>query len=853
MMKKEFAYFQRLSIVAFWLTALMFSVSLTASASPFFKKKKKKTAETVEQTEPVSAYKRLTGRDSVAWNGVMNVVTKGDTIYFEIPTRLLGRSFLVTNRLLKVPQELNESGVNKGINYENQVVSFHWNKKRKIVEIRQQRNTPEVNEWERLASSVCDNYVNPILCTLEVEATPKDSSSVVVKVNDLFNGKNSCLNDVFNAINIGTSPKLDLSHVIDIKAFQNNVTARAELTTTVTEGHDKVNVTVEVSTSLTLLPETAMAGREENQRIGYFTTSRLHYTDTQQRVKTKRYVTRWRVEPKDTAAYLRGELTEPQKPILIYIDQAVPTHLRPYIKKGILDWNVAFERAGFKDVIRVEDLPDSLEREGDDIATSVLTYAASEKSNAMGPSTFDPRTGEIFEADIIWWHNVQALISEWVTVQTGPVNPAARRLDLPEELIGDAARFVACHEMGHSLGLRHNMMASAAYPTDSLRSRTFTDRMGGTSSSIMDYARFNYVAQPGDDVKMMSPNIGPYDLLAIEWGYRWFPDEKQAKTALYELLRQHQGPLYRYSEAQSSRTAIDPRALSEDLGDDAMKSATYGIANLKRIVPNIVDWTRNGEPGQTYDEAAQLYASVIYQWELYHYHVMANIGGMYIENTTIGDGQKTFTFVEKEKQRRATQFLLDEVLTYPRWLFDVPLANYTYIHRKTPNGIHEMSPTMMLKTQQNYVIWDMLTNDRLVRMLDNEWQNGKQAFTVIDYIDMLHKHIFATTIARKSPDVMQRSLQKSYVDALMTAAAESEGVKINSSNKARNLTTASRIIQYTNGQINRTSDALSVKRAELLRIVKLLKTSRSSADTAAQMHYDDLVLRIQTALGLKKN
>lgn len=836
---------KRLTFGICTLAALM--VASPAEASLFKKKKK------VEKTETVSPYKKLTGRDSVAWNGVMNVISKDDTFYFEIPTRLLGRSFLVTNRLLKVPEELNESGVNKGINYENQVVSFHWNKKRKIVEIRQQRNTPEVNEWERLASSVSDNYVNPILCTLEVEAAPKDSSSVVVKVNDLFNGKNSCLNDVFNAINIGTSPKSDLSHIIGIKAFQNNVTARAELTTTVTEGHDKVNVTVEVSTSLTLLPETAMAGREENQRIGYFTTSRLQYTDTQQRVKTKRYVTRWRVEPKDTAAYLRGELTEPQKPILIYIDKAVPTHLRPYIKKGILDWNVAFERAGFKDVIRVEDLPDSLEREGDDIATSVLTYAASEKSNAMGPSTFDPRTGEIFEADIIWWHNVQALISDWVTVQTGPVNPAARRLDLPEELIGDAARFVACHEMGHSLGLRHNFIASAAYPTDSLRSRTFTDKMGGTAPSIMDYARFNYVAQPGDNVKNLSPNIGLYDLLAIEWGYRWFPDENQAKTALYKLLQAHQGPLYRYSEGQPPRTAIDPRTLSEDIGDDAMKSATYGIANLKRIVPNIVDWTRNGEPGQTYDEAAQLYASVIYQWELYHYHVMANIGGMYIENTTIGDGQKTFTFVEKEKQRRATQFLLDEVLTYPRWLFDVPLANYTYIHRKTPNGIHEMSPTMMLKTQQNYVIWDMLTNDRLVRMLDNEWQNGKQAFTVIDYIDMLHKHIFATTIARKSPNVMQRSLQKSYVDALMTAAAESEGVKINASAKDKSLTTRSRTIQHSNNQINRTSDALSVKRAELLRIMKLLKASRSSADTAARMHYDDLVLRIQTALGLIKN
>ena len=843
-MKKNLTYSKRLLLVC-GLSALM--LATPAEARSLFKKKKK-----VETVEPVSPYKRLTGRDSVAWNGVMNVVTKGDTIYFEIPASLLGRSFLVTNRLLKVPEELNESGVNKGINYENQVVAFHWDKKRKCVDIRQQRNTPEFNEWDKVAASVGDNYVNPILCSLKVEAAPKDSSSVIVKVNDLFNGRDNCLNDVFNAINIGTSPKSDLSHIIGIKAFKNNVTARSELTTTVTEGHDKVNITVEVATSLTLLPEQPMAGREENQRIGYFTTSRLQYTDLQQRVKTKSYVTRWRVEPKDTAAYLRGELVEPAKPILIYIDQAVPMHLRPYIKKGVLDWNTAFERAGFKDAIRVEDLPDSLAEEGNDIATSVLTYAASETSNAMGPSTFDPRTGEIFEADIIWWHNVQSLISEWVTVQTGPVNPAARRLDLPEELIGDAARFVACHEMGHSLGLRHNFIASAAYPTDSLRSASFTNRMGNTSPSVMDYARFNYVAQPGDGVKIMSPNIGPYDLLAIEWGYRWYPDEKQAKTSLHELLRQHQGPLYRYSEGQPPRTAIDPRTLSEDIGDDAVKSATYGIANLKRIVPEIVDWTRNGEPDQTYDEAARLYGAVIYQWTLYHYHVMANIGGMYIENTTIGDGQKTFTYVEKEKQRRAAQFLLDEVLCYPRWLFDAPLTQYTYVHRKTPNGIQELSPTMMLKTQQNYVIWDMLHNDRLIRMLDNELLNGKQAFTVIDYFDMLHKHVFAATIARKSPDVMQRSIQKSYVDALMTAAAESEGVRINSLNKDKSLTTRSRTIQNTNSQINRTSDVLSVKRAELLRIVKLLKASRSSADTAARMHYDDLVLRIQTALGLFK-
>ena len=843
---------KRLFLAVFGLTALLLATPAEAS---LFRKKKKKT----EQSAPVSDYKKLTGRDSVEWQGVMNVVKKDNDVYLEIPATLLGRDFLVTNRLQKVPKELNESGVNKGINYENQVVAFYWDKTRKRVDIRQQRNTPEVgNADDNIALTIGENYLNPILCSLEVEAAPTDSSSVVVKVNDLFDGNNNCLNDVFGNINIGTSPKSNLSHIIQVKAFKNSVTAVSNLTTTVTEGNSKVNVTVEVSTSLTLLPEQAMAGREENQRIGYFTTSRLQYADDQQSVKTKSYVTRWRVEPKDTAAYLSGQLSEPVKPIVIYIDRAVPARLRPYIKQGILDWNQAFERAGFKNVIRVEDFPDSLAREGDDIAYSVLTYVASEKANALGPSTIDPRTGEIIEADIIWWHNVQLLINEWLRVQTGAYNPAARQLQLPDSLIGDAVRFVACHEMGHSLGLRHNMIASAAYPTDSLRSATFTRRMNGTSASIMDYARFNYVAQPGDNVTVNSPHIGPYDLLAIEWGYRWYPDEKEAKTALYDLLSKHQGPLYRFSEAQSSRTAIDPRALGEDLGDDAMKSAAYGIANLKRIVPEIINWTRNGEPGQTYDEAASLYASVIYQWSLFLYHALANVGGIYVENTTVGDGQKTFTYVEKEKQRRAVRFLLDEVFCYPRWLFDTSLSQYTYIHRKTPNGLQEQSPAMMLKNQQNYMFWDLLSNERLLRMLENEMHNGQQAFTPVELIDMLHEHIFATTIARKSPDVMERSVQKSYVDALITAAAESEGVKIEKNLSGwdcleRELSTRSRIIELGNRQIRRTSDAISVKRGELMRIMRLLKSRRNGASRAAQLHYDDVILRIQTALGLIKN
>lgn len=823
-----------------------------------FKKKKK-----AEQQQPASDYKKLVGSDSVNIQGVMNVIKKEQDYYLEMPVNLMGRVFLVSNKLQRVPQELNEAGVNRGINYENQCIRFEWDKTKKTVFVRQQRNTPEVNPDDAMAASVESNYIDPLIASLKVEAVANDSSTVIFKVNDLFNGKKTYLNDVFNLINIGTSADSDLSHIVSIKAFSNNVTATSELTTVVHEGKSKINITVEVSSSLVLLPETPMAARKENQRVGYFTTSRLQYGDHQQEVSRNSYITRWRLEPKDEEAYMRGELVEPKKPIVFYIDQAVPAFLRSNIKKGMTDWNIAFEKAGFKNAVQAYDLTDSIAAEGDDMRYSVLTYDASEKANAMGPSVIDPRTGEILEADIIWWHNVKSLLREWIIVQTGAYNEDARQFNLPESLIGEAARFVACHEVGHSLGLRHNMIASNAYPTDSLRSKAFTDRVGGTAASIMDYARFNYVAQPGDGIKTSTPHIGPYDMMAIEWGYRWYPDEKEAAETQADFLKKHSGKEYRYSETQSQRTAIDPRALSEDLGDDAMKSASYGIENLKRVMPNIINWTRTGEAGQTYDEASKLYQGVIFQWSLYLYHVLANVGGMYIENTTIDDGKQTFTFVEKDKQKRAVQFLMDEVFTCPEWLFRSDLTKYTFINKNTPLGVQEQSPDYALQNQQSYMLWDMLDNSRIMRMFANEQANGKDAFTAVDMMNMLHKHFFAKTIAGKQLNIDERQLQKNLVDALITAAAQQEGVKINKKIhdtpaiidspefnwQCRSLSSAPRTIDMGGTQTARVSDAISVKRGELIRILSLLKSKRHTGDTATQFHYEDVIMRIQTALG----
>lgn len=854
--------------------ASYYNTSTEAKVFPWKKNKKKETTEEVSKTD----FEKIASESNLVSRGMFNVYAQDGKYYFEIPVSLLQRDMLVVNKLQRVPFELNDAGVNRGTNYETQMIRFEWNKEEKKIRVRQSRPLPESPENDAITRSVRDNFISPLIADFKLEACNADSTSVIIQINDIYDGSETSINNVFDNINLGTSAVKDLSRIMSIKALPNNIVATSELTTKVREGMSAVNVTVEVSSSLVLLPEKPMMGRLDDPKVGYFTKDLLYFSDSQQKTEEKKYITRWRLEPKpeNREAYLRGELVEPEKPIVFYIENSTPYRWRKYIKQGIEDWQVAFERAGFKNAIIAKELPDSIAENADDINYSVVTYAASSKANAMGPSILDPRSGEILEADIMWWHNVISMVQEWITVQTGATDPKARGTKLPDEMMGDAIRFVACHEVGHSLGLRHNMMGSWTFPTDSLRSKSFTDKMNSTASSIMDYARYNYVAQPGDGVTAVSPHIGPYDIFAIEYGYRWYglPTPEAEKDVLYDFLNKHNGRLYKYSEAQDPRSAVDPRAQNEDLGDDPVRSSELGIANLKRIVPEIIKWTTTGEKGQTYEEASRLYYAVITQWNNYLYHVMANIGGIYIENTTVGDGVKTYTYVEKEKQEASLDFLLNEVLCYPRWLFDTEISDYTFLLRKNPTGVIEYAPSQILKNTQGYIFWDLLSNDRLMRMLENELKNGKKAFTVVEMMDKMHNSIFATTIKGGTPDVMERNLQKGFLDALITAAAESEGVKINKQLTATSGNPylfhhtpwcshnefaieqaermgARRELSFYGGQVNRISDAISVKRGELLRIKKLLESRRNTSDTAARYHYDDMILRINTALGLK--
>ncbi len=846
-----------------------------APAAKLFVFKKKKSKSTIQETSK-SKFDEIASSENIKSDGMFKVYLKGEKYYFQIPDSLLGKDMLVVNKLQQVPLELNDAGVNRGTNYETQMIRFELDKSSNKIFVRQSRPLPESPHSDAITRSVRNNYISPIIHGFKIDAFSPDSTSYLIEVNGIYDGSETSINNVFDNINLGTSVVKDLSKILSIKSFANNVVATSELTTKVREGMSVVNVTVVVSSTLVLLPEVPMMGRLDNQKVGYFTQDMFSFSDSQQKAEEKKYITRWRMEPRveDREAYLRGELVEPQKPIVFYIENSTPYRWRKYIKQGIEDWQVAFEHAGFKNAIVARELPDSIASYGDDINYSVLNYAASWKSNAMGPSILDPRSGEILEADIMWWHNVISMVQEWITVQTGAIDPKARGVKLPDEMMGDAIRFVACHEVGHSLGLRHNMMGSWTFSTDSLRSKSFTDKMNSTSSSIMDYARYNYVAQPGDGVTAVSPHIGLYDIFAIEYGYRWYgaSSPEAEKELLHDFLTRHDSDIYKYSEAQDPRSAVDPRAQNEDLGDDPVRSSQFGIANLKRIVPEIIKWTTTGEKGQTYSEASRLYYAVIMQWNNYLYHVMANIGGIYIENTTVGDGVKTYTFVEKDKQAASLEFLLKEVLCYPKWLFDTEISDYTYLLRKNPNGIVEYSPSQILKNTQGYIFWDLLANERLMRMLENEMKNGNKAFTVVEMMDKMHQSIFATTIRGGVPDVMERNLQKGFLDALVTAAAEYEGVKINkhlysSPNPYLFHTTpwcshddlmfgqaekmgAKRELSFYGGQVNRISDAISVKRGELLRIKKLLESRRNISDIATRYHYDDMILRINTALGL---
>jgi len=857
------------------LVAMMLQSMVAFSQDKKTKKKDAAKTENEAKKDSTASKSDITAyndfiKGAVTKDGLFKIHTIKEKIYFEIPNEVLGKDLLIVNKISSVPAQINNAGINKGMNYESKLIRFYKDEKNNKVWAKTFDPKISVNKKDNIALSVRDNYGESIIEGFEIKTYGKDSA-VVVQVNNVFNGTSKSFNNLFDNIGMGGSVRTKDSYIEEVKSFPQNVVIKSQLTTQVSEGKttaEKADLTVGTTTNIVLLPE-PMVGRFSDDRVGYFTTPKVYFSDKQQRVDNKELITRWRLEPKEqeVGKYLSGQLVEPKKPIVYYIDPATPKQWQQAIIDGVHDWNKAFEKAGFKNVISAR-LPDPEDKEFDvdDVRYSVITYAASSMANAMGPSVVDPRTGEILESDIIWWHNVMTLLHSWMRVQTGIIDPEARGNVFPDAKMANAIRFVSSHEVGHTFGLRHNMGSSFAYSVEDLRKPDFTEKMGGTAPSIMDYARFNYVAQEGDGVKQITPKIGVYDEFAINFGYRWTgkssPEEELSITKFW--IDKHDGdPKYFYGEQQSE--TIDPRSQSEDLGNNAMKAGEYGIINLKKTIPNIIEWST--KDGETYEEAKAFYNQVINQWYVYNTHTLANIGGFYLTPLVKGDKMKSYKPVPYQTQKEALNFLKKNILTLPKWLFINPLKDVLKPTKNTPAGAVEQSPYNIFRERQAAILYNLMHDERLLRLLEAEFlhtEGSEKIMTVAELFDDLRKFIFDKSLKNRSLTIAERMTQKNYVDALIIDVGRiyektEKGIfgkmpmicdYAQHSLEDKHSIDEQKLTLYFSG-MKRLSEVGSAKRAELIKVKKIILVAKNTGDEATRNHYEDMLIRLNKALGEK--
>ena len=859
------------------LATLLLLTAPTAEAKGKPGRKSKKTEAAAEKADTTKkekkGYEELL-KGAVTDKGMFDVHRKGTDFLFEIPDSLMGRDILIVNKISGVPYALNDAGVNKGMGYGEKIVRFRKDTLYKKVWVMTYDPRITSPEGDRITRSVRDNYRETAIEQFPIDAYGKDSASVVIKVNKVFDGSEKSFNNVFGSIGLPGSPKKDLSKIESVKSFPENIIVKSLLSTSHTEEGTTIPLTVEITSNLVLLAREPMRPRFSDDRVGYFEIGHLYFNDEQQKAEERAFINRWRLEPKpeDVERYKKGELVEPQKPIELWIDPATPPVWVPYIKKGIVEWQEAFEAAGFKNAIVAKEVdPDDEEFDIDDVRYSVVTYAASETANAMGPSVIDPRSGEIIEADIIWWHNVMSILQAWIRLQTGAVDPQARGNELPTELMGNAVRFVSSHELGHSLGLKHNFGASYSVPVDSLRSKTYT-ASHGTASSIMDYARFNYVAQPEDGITQLTPKIGTYDKHAINWGYRWLgaKDPHEELPTLNAWLREHEDdPEYWYGE-QRFQNNEDPRSQSEDLSDDAVAASLYGLKNLQRIVPHITDWT--AAEGELQYESGRFLMAIVFQWMAYADHVKTNVGGFYLNNVVAGHDIDRYVPVPADYQRKSVKYLIDQVFTIPEWLFSAKAWNKAYAQRLSPVGMMEYSPYNLARELQYKAYYELLADERMVRMYEVEARQGRGAktYTPEQMMDDITRAVFIRPGGR-TLSIWERMSQKNYLDALIVSSNITmvKTTKLGSTLHDHDgrgccslMQEAPEVhleplprpedMQFRTARnyelMKRVSETTSAKRAEMRRLLTLVQSRTGSGDQATRNHYRDLELRLKEAL-----
>ena len=700
-------------------------------------------------------------------DGLFNVYQKDDKYYYEIPDSLLGRDMLMVTRISKmaVSIRLSSHKMNEQV--------LRWEKKNKNILLREASFVNFASDSLPIKTAVVNSNFEPIIFKFKIEARNDSLNSSLIDVTSLFNTDVKSLGypQRSRKSNKLTSMDTKLSYIESVKSYPENIEAR-HVKTYRSSDNESGFVSMELNNSMILLPKKPMKRRYFDERVGWFTTSQTDYGIDNQEAKTIKYLDRWRLEvkDKDIEKFKAGELVEPKKPIVYYIDPGTPKKWRKYLKQGIEDWQVAFEAAGFKNAIIAKD-PPSKDEDPDwspeDVRYSVVRYLASPSLNANGPHTSDPRSGEIIESDINWYHNVMKLLRNWLFVQTAAVNPDARKTEFKNEVMGELIRFVSSHEVGHTLGLPHNFGSSSAYPVDSLRSATFTKKYG-TAPSIMDYARFNYVAQPGDEGVALipsdweTPNVGVYDIYSIMWGYKPILDTDafDEKKVLNQWITERADDLmFRFGSS-----SIDPSSQTEDLGNDAIKASNYGIANLKRIVPNLIEWTT--EDGENYEELQYLYGQVLSQFRRYLGHVSTNVGGVYQYYKTSDQEGAVYTHVEKSHQKNCIKFLNKNLFETPTWMIDKNILD----------KIQFAGAVDQVRGLQSSYLNRILDFGRLARVIENEALNGSEAYSLDELMSDLKNGIFSELKNNSNIDIYRRNIQRAFIQRLGYLMKENQNI-----------------------------------------------------------------------------
>ncbi|SFU10682.1 protein of unknown function [Algoriphagus locisalis] len=817
------------------------------STDTFAQRKKKKDAkkETAAPTTPAKPkgndsdpkpYKDVITAKAKSKDGLFKVHQIEDKYYYEIPDSLLGRDMLMVTTIAKTADGIGYGGERTN------TLMLRWEKYNNDIHLK----VVSVNNYAAdslpIALAVKNSNLEPLLQKFAIKSLATDSTGIVIEATDLWAKDVQALGlpkgerTQYKVSRLDT----DRSYIQHIHTYPINIEARYVMTYLANDppsNSSTGSITLEMNSSMLLLPKEPMKQRLADQRVGWFSRSIVDYGADAQKAESRTFLDRWRLEVKeeDMEKFKAGELVEPKKQIVYYIDPATPKQWIPYLIAGVNDWQVAFEAAGFKNAI-VAKLAPTKEEDPDwspeDARYSVIRYFASDIQNAYGPHVSDPRSGEILESDIGWYHNVMNLLRNWFFIQTAAINPEAQSVQFKDEVMGRLVQFVSSHEVGHTLGLPHNFASSHAYPVEKLRDAAFTKEMG-TAPSIMDYARFNYIAQPGDEGVSLMPNVGPYDKYAVAWGYRPIPDaatpEDELETLDKWILEKQGDPIYRYGRQGNS---YDPTAQSEDLGDNSMKASEYGIANLKRIMPNLMEWTSEpNKPYKDFEDLGEMYGQVITQFNRYMGHVRTNIGGVAEVYRAVGQDLPIYTHTSKDLQKSAVAFLNKELFTTPEWMMQDDIFART----------EDFGALERIRGVQAGTLNSVLDLGRLGRVIENEALNGDEAYKITELFDDLRKGIWSELPSGKTIDVHRRALQRAYIER-MEYLMTTDGPTIPASFR-----------RYVGPQINASqSDIRPMARGELKILQRDIRSAIArTSDRMSKLHLEDALERVTTILDPK--